>query len=93
MINFCLKHWFGIENSLHPVLAQNLKRRGLFPLKNFQEEAFLTIEKGQNIFVNSCTGSGKTLAYLVPVMNALYHQLDSKRDEWQKGALILTLNK
>lgn len=76
MFRFHIKRYFSIIGQLHPYLVQNLKRRGQFPLKQFQEESFATISGNQNVFVNSCTGSGKTLAYLIPIMNDLLHKQD-----------------
>lgn len=93
MFRFYIKHYFCNIAQLHPYLLHNLRKRGLFPLKGFQEESLKEIDKNRNVFVNSCTGSGKTLSYLLPVMNRLLKQKDSTFEEEQRGAIILTLNK
>ena len=93
MFRFYIKHYFCNIPQLHPYLATNLKRRGQYPLKGFQEESLKAINKNQNLFVNSCTGSGKTLAYLVPIMNKLLRRKDRGEEDGQRGAIILTLNK
>jgi len=77
MFGFALKRFFSNIAQLHPYLLQNLKRRGQYPLKKFQEESLAAICNSQNVFVNSCTGSGKTLAYLIPVINDLLHRKDA----------------
>ena len=74
MINLIIKRSFSIEHLLHPYLLGALKKRALYPLKPFQEEAYLTIHSKSNFFLNSCTGSGKTLAYLVPLINNILMQ-------------------
>ncbi len=81
MLNFYIKQYFSIENSLHPTLLNNLRRRGYLPLKPFQEEAINIVNNNRNVFINSCTGSGKTLAYLVPIMNRLFQKKQQKQEE------------
>jgi len=64
---------------MHPYLINNLKRRALYPLKDFQLEAFKIANKGNNFFLNSCTGSGKTLAYLLPLIDSILRQDDKSQ--------------
>jgi superfamily II DNA/RNA helicase len=94
MLAIALRHHFCRTYPLHPSLLAVLQQRGLYPLKQFQEEALQMAEQGDNFFINSCTGSGKTLAYLVPILNSLFENSDQQpRASVQRGALILTLNK
>jgi ATP-dependent helicase YprA (DUF1998 family) len=93
MIKFCIKHHFSQNIQLHPYLLANLKRRGLYPLKNFQIESFQTVKDNFNFFLNSCTGSGKTLSYLIPMINKILCKQDEKDENYPHGSVILTLNK
>jgi DEAD/DEAH box helicase domain-containing protein len=52
-------------------IASALEKLGIQRLYRFQEEAVLSVVKGENVVVAAPTGNGKTLAFAVPVFQMI----------------------
>ncbi len=57
--------------SMHPKLAEALRKRKIHALYTHQAEAIDAVLKGENVCVVTPTASGKTLCYNLPVLNRL----------------------
>jgi DEAD/DEAH box helicase domain-containing protein len=57
--------------SLHPKLAEALRKRGIHHLFTHQHDAIAAVLRGENVCVVTPTASGKTLCYNLPVLNRL----------------------
>src|SRR4030042_7069113 len=57
-------------DSLHPVLKEALKGKGIGQLYSHQAEAIDAIQQGKDVVVVTPTASGKTLCYNLPVLNS-----------------------
>lgn len=64
--------WVNFPASLHPQLAESLKKRGIQALYSHQLSAWEAVQAGKNVVIATGTASGKTLAYNLPVVDLLY---------------------
>ena len=65
-------------SSVHPVLLEALRSRGIKQLYSHQAEAVETILSGQNTVIVTPTASGKTLCYNLPVLNRVISDGESR---------------
>jgi DEAD/DEAH box helicase domain-containing protein len=65
-------------DSLHPLLKEALKSKGIESIYSHQAEAIEHVEKGRDIVVVTPTASGKTLCYNLPVLNKKLSDSSSK---------------
>ncbi|WP_279325920.1 DEAD/DEAH box helicase [Bacillus sp. FJAT-47783] len=68
----------SIPSSLHPKLAEALKKRGISQLYIHQAEAFTLAQKGLHFVAVTPTASGKTLCYNLPVLEEILQDRSSR---------------
>jgi DEAD/DEAH box helicase domain-containing protein len=57
-------------NSLHSILKEALKAKGIERLYSHQAEAIEAVQEGKDVVIVTPTASGKTLCYNLPVLNS-----------------------
>ena len=57
-------------NSLHSILRDALKEKGIERLYSHQAEAIEAVQEGKDVVIVTPTASGKTLCYNLPVLNS-----------------------
>jgi DEAD/DEAH box helicase domain-containing protein len=65
-------------NWLDPRIKDALERRGVKKLYSHQESAINKIHEGKNVVVVTPTASGKSLCYIVPVLDAILRDEESR---------------
>ncbi|CAG9462790.1 unnamed protein product [Pedinophyceae sp. YPF-701] len=65
--------------NIHPLLVDALYEQDIVEPTEIQVKAAPVILGGQDVAIRSYTGSGKTLAFLLPILTALFHQLEEDR--------------
>jgi DEAD/DEAH box helicase domain-containing protein len=60
-----------LPDSLHPGVADALRRAGITELLAHQLEAWTAAERGDDVMVTTGTASGKSLAFTLPVLDAI----------------------
>lgn len=71
-------HYQPFPDSLHPLLKEALRSKGIESLYSHQAEAIDHIQKGENVVIVTPTASGKTLCYNLPVLNRNLSDSSSK---------------
>jgi len=66
------------EMALHPTLKSNLKKKGFDYPTQIQEATFSLLNEGKNLVGIANTGTGKTGAFLIPIIEKLNYNSDSK---------------
>ena len=65
---------FGLDSSL----VNQFNQVGIKKPTNIQNDTFDPIMKGTNVLIASETGNGKTLAFLIPSIQKILNNQDSK---------------
>ncbi|MED3563620.1 DEAD/DEAH box helicase [Bacillus xiapuensis] len=68
----------ALPDTLHPVLRQALKSKGIQELYTHQSTAYETIMDGRSIVAVTPTASGKTLCYNLPVLETILQNPNSR---------------
>ena len=80
----------GLSESLSHVL----RNRGFEYTTNVQQNSFLPVYSGKDVFIGAETGSGKTLAYMLPLIDAhINREKDNIMDNKYPTHIILAPNK
>ncbi|HSD04315.1 MAG TPA: DEAD/DEAH box helicase, partial [Nitrosopumilaceae archaeon] len=66
------------ELGLDESIVQVLEEKGIERFYKFQEESLLEIMRGNNVIITAPTASGKTEAFVVPIMQKIRDERDSK---------------
>ncbi|HZW58465.1 MAG TPA: DEAD/DEAH box helicase [Nitrososphaerales archaeon] len=69
------------EIGIHAEIASPLERLGSERLYRFQEDAMLSILKGENAVVAAPTGNGKTIAFAVPIFHKILLEKEDRAQE------------
>ncbi|MFO8060629.1 MAG: DEAD/DEAH box helicase [Bacillota bacterium] len=67
-----------IPSFIRPDLAEALESRGICQLYSHQAEALNRISRGENVVVATPTASGKSLCYVLPVLNRILSEPNSR---------------
>lgn len=80
----------GISESLSRILED----RGFEYATNVQQNSFLPVYSGKDVFIGAETGSGKTFAYILPLIDAhIKKQKENNLDTKYPTHIILAPNK
>ncbi len=77
------------ELQLPRTLLQTLKDRGIERLYKFQEEAYNSIIKGENVVIVAPTGQGKTEAFILPIFSRIVKMLDDNIFSHEIKAILI----
>ena len=66
-----------LPSNLSPKIRDSLINSGIQQLYGHQADAFIKVEKGQNIVITTGTASGKTLCYNLPLLNSYLNNLSN----------------
>ncbi len=66
-----------LPSNLSPKIRDSLINSGIQQLYGHQADAFIKVEKGQNIVITTGTASGKTLCYNLPILNSYLNNLSN----------------
>ena len=80
------------QETLHPALAEALKRMGIERLYRHQAEACDAARRGENVAVFTPTASGKTLCYNLPVLDTLLKDPKARHFTCSRQRLWLKTN-
>lgn len=67
-----------MELGLDENITRVLEEKGIEQFYRFQEDAILEIMRGNNVVITAPTASGKTEAFVVPIMQKILDESDSK---------------
>jgi len=72
----------NFPRNLHPMLVEELQRRGFGQLYGHQARAIELAIDGRDVLIATPTASGKTLAYTLPVLQSLLETEGAARAIW-----------
>jgi DEAD/DEAH box helicase domain-containing protein len=67
-----------LPNSLHPEIIECLRTRDISTLYSHQSEAYSLVGLGKNVVISTGTSSGKSLCYILPVLQGLLSNPESR---------------